>query len=158
MVRRASSDDVAEPIVARVAETVSIAVGERRIRIPRAVVLAVRRAVTVRVTVARVANSVVIHVGLLEVPCTQAVVDAVRHAVLVGIDIAERGARPVVLSNLPSSLALASAPIVLPDALPEWLSPIVAIMPGQLLAFHLSRLRGFDPDRPRGLQKVTRTT
>ncbi len=73
-------------------------------------------------------------------------------------DIAARGARPVVLSNLPSSLALASAPIVLPDALPEWLSPIVAIMPGQLLAFHLSRLRGFDPDRPRGLHKVTKTT
>jgi fructoselysine-6-P-deglycase FrlB-like protein len=27
-----------------------------------------------------------------------------------------------------------------------------------LLAFHLSRARGFDPDQPRGLSKVTRTT
>jgi glucosamine--fructose-6-phosphate aminotransferase (isomerizing) len=42
--------------------------------------------------------------------------------------------------------------------MPEWLSPIAAIVPGQLLAFHLSRLRGFDPDQPRGLKKVTKTT
>jgi len=70
----------------------------------------------------------------------------------------ERGARPVVLSNIESSLALAAAPLRLPPELPEWLSPIAAVVPGQLLAFHLSRLRGFDPDRPRGLSKVTRTT
>jgi glucosamine--fructose-6-phosphate aminotransferase (isomerizing) len=72
--------------------------------------------------------------------------------------IRERGARPVVISNLPSSLALAAAPIPIPSGLPEWLSPIAAIVPGQLLAFHLSRLRGFDPDQPRGLKKVTKTT
>jgi len=72
--------------------------------------------------------------------------------------MAERGARPVVLSNLDSSLALASAPLRLPAGIPEWLSPIAAVVPGQLLAFHLSRQRGFDPDQPRGLSKVTRTT
>jgi glucosamine--fructose-6-phosphate aminotransferase (isomerizing) len=71
--------------------------------------------------------------------------------------MAERGARPVVLSNLDSSLALASAPLRLPARIPEWLSPIAAVVPGQLLAFHLSRQRGFDPDQPRGLSKVTRT-
>ncbi len=72
--------------------------------------------------------------------------------------IVERGARPVVISNVPSSLALAAAPIPIPADMPEWLSPIAAIVPGQLLAFHLSRLRGFDPDQPRGLKKVTKTT
>jgi glucosamine--fructose-6-phosphate aminotransferase (isomerizing) len=72
--------------------------------------------------------------------------------------IRERGARPVVISNVPSSLALAAAPIPLPADMPEWLSPMAAIVPGQLLAFHLSRLRGFDPDQPRGLKKVTKTT
>jgi glucosamine--fructose-6-phosphate aminotransferase (isomerizing) len=72
--------------------------------------------------------------------------------------IGERGARPVVISNVASSLALAAAPIPLPADMPEWLSPIAAIVPGQLLAFHLSRLRGFDPDSPRGLKKVTKTT
>jgi glutamine---fructose-6-phosphate transaminase (isomerizing) len=69
-----------------------------------------------------------------------------------------RGAQPVVLSNLASSLALALAPLPLPAGVPEWLSPIAAVVPGQLLAFHLSRARGFDPDQPRGLSKVTRTT
>jgi glucosamine--fructose-6-phosphate aminotransferase (isomerizing) len=46
----------------------------------------------------------------------------------------------------------------LPADVPEWLSPIVTVVPGQMLAFHLSRQRGFDPDQPRGLSKVTRTT
>lgn len=72
--------------------------------------------------------------------------------------IRDRGARPVVLSNRPSSLDLAAAPIPLPAGMPEWVSPMAAIVPAQLLAFHLSRLRGFDPDQPRGLRKVTKTT
>jgi glucosamine--fructose-6-phosphate aminotransferase (isomerizing) len=73
-------------------------------------------------------------------------------------EMVRRGARPVVLSNLESSLALASAALPLPAGVPEWLSPIAAVVPGQLLAFHLSRTRGFDPDHPRGLKKVTRTS
>jgi glucosamine--fructose-6-phosphate aminotransferase (isomerizing) len=40
---------------------------------------------------------------------------------------------------------------------PEWLSPIPGTVPGQLLALHLARARGVDPDRPSGLTKVTRT-
>jgi glucosamine--fructose-6-phosphate aminotransferase (isomerizing) len=40
---------------------------------------------------------------------------------------------------------------------PEALSPLVAIVPGQLLALHLAQARGFDPDKPRGLNKVTKT-
>lgn len=41
--------------------------------------------------------------------------------------------------------------------LPELLSPIVSVVPGQLLAFHAARARGLDPDAPRGLRKVTET-
>ncbi len=73
-------------------------------------------------------------------------------------EMVRRGARPVVLSNLSSSLALATSALPLPDGVPEWLSPIAAVVPGQLLAFHLSRARGYDPDNPRGLKKVTLTT
>ena len=72
--------------------------------------------------------------------------------------IRERGARPVVFSNEPSSLELAAAPVALPAGMPEWVSPMAAIVPAQLLAFHLSRQRGYDPDNPRGLNKVTKTT
>lgn len=73
-------------------------------------------------------------------------------------DLCGRGARPVVLSNLRSSLNMAAAPIALPTGMPEWVSPIAAIVPGQLLAFHLTCIRGLDPDSPRGIRKVTRTT
>ena len=45
----------------------------------------------------------------------------------------------------------------LPRAVPEPLSPLVAIVPGQLLALHLAAARGYDPDKPRGLNKVTKT-
>jgi glutamine---fructose-6-phosphate transaminase (isomerizing) len=69
----------------------------------------------------------------------------------------QRGARPVVVSNVPSSLELASAALPLPADLPEWLAPIAAVVPGQLLAFHLARARGYDADQPRGLKKVTKT-
>ncbi len=40
---------------------------------------------------------------------------------------------------------------------PEWLSPVVTVVPGQSLALHLTLARGLDPDRPRRLAKVTRT-
>jgi glucosamine--fructose-6-phosphate aminotransferase (isomerizing) len=40
---------------------------------------------------------------------------------------------------------------------PEWLSPVVAVVPGQLFALHLAYTRHYDPDHPRGLRKVTET-
>ncbi len=41
---------------------------------------------------------------------------------------------------------------------PEWLSPLAAVIPAQLLAVGAAERRGLDADRPVGLQKVTRTT
>ena len=35
--------------------------------------------------------------------------------------------------------------------------PIVAIVPGQLLALHLALARGIDPEAPRWIRKVTLT-
>ena len=40
---------------------------------------------------------------------------------------------------------------------PEWLSPLVAVVPGQLAARRLAQLRGVDLDAPLGLHKVTLT-
>ncbi len=67
------------------------------------------------------------------------------------------GANLLVVSNEPEALALARAALPLPDDLPEWLSPIVSIVPCQLFAYHLARAKGIDPAAPRGLRKVTRT-
>lgn len=41
---------------------------------------------------------------------------------------------------------------------PEWVSPMNLIVPTQLLTEHLARRLGYDPDVPRGLNKVTQTS
>mgnify|MGYP005855382113 CR=1 FL=1 len=69
----------------------------------------------------------------------------------------EREAEVVAISDEPETLALARIPLALPRRVPEWLSPITAIIPGQLLAMHLAYVRDYDPDHPRGLRKVTQT-
>jgi glutamine---fructose-6-phosphate transaminase (isomerizing) len=55
--------------------------------------------------------------------------------------------------------AVASCPVgvVLPEGAGETLSPLLEILPFQLLARHLAVARGTDPDAPRGLRKVTET-
>jgi glucosamine--fructose-6-phosphate aminotransferase (isomerizing) len=68
-----------------------------------------------------------------------------------------RGADLVVISDVADALALSRAPLALPVSVPEWLSPLVAVVPGQLLAYHLTSAKGYDPDHPRGLTKVTKT-
>ena len=45
----------------------------------------------------------------------------------------------------------------LPPDLPEALASLATILPGQLLAEAVSRRRGYDPDAPPGLRKVTLT-
>jgi len=69
----------------------------------------------------------------------------------------ERQAEIMVISALDEALAMAQTPLALPRGLPEWLSPLVAVVPGQLFALGLTLAKGLDPDHPRGLRKVTLT-
>ncbi|NJN83217.1 MAG: SIS domain-containing protein [Caldilineaceae bacterium] len=69
----------------------------------------------------------------------------------------ERGAETVVISDDAVTLEMARIPLPLKASTPEWLSPITAIVPGQLFAMHLAHTRDYDPDHPRGLRKVTET-
>ncbi len=68
----------------------------------------------------------------------------------------QHAAELVVISNADSALALAQSPIRLP-AMPEWLSPIIAILAGQLFACHLTQVKGYDTEKPRTITKVTET-
>ncbi len=68
-----------------------------------------------------------------------------------------RGAEVVAISDRKDVLERAHGALPCPAAVPEWLSPIVAAIPGQLFALGLARAKGLDPDHPRGLSKVTRT-
>jgi glucosamine--fructose-6-phosphate aminotransferase (isomerizing) len=42
--------------------------------------------------------------------------------------------------------------VFVPDV-PDYLQPLVAVVPLQLLAYHVARLRGCDVDKPRNLAK-----
>lgn len=57
----------------------------------------------------------------------------------------------------PQSLPFATVGFALPEEQPEELAPIVDIIPLQQLALEMAVARGFDPDQPRGLSKVTET-
>ena len=69
----------------------------------------------------------------------------------------DRGAEVIAISDDRETLGMAQIPLELPVTVPEWLSPITAVIPGQLLAMHLAYIRNYDPDKPRGLHKVTET-
>ena len=69
----------------------------------------------------------------------------------------QREAEIVAISDDAATLALARTRLALPRSVPEWLSPLTTIVPGQLLALHLAQVRDYDPDHPRGLRKVTET-
>jgi glucosamine--fructose-6-phosphate aminotransferase (isomerizing) len=71
--------------------------------------------------------------------------------------VARRGARLIVASDDEALLARADVAFPLLPGVPEWLSPLTAVVPGQLAALRLARLRGIDLDRPLGLSKVTLT-
>ncbi|HEX6290721.1 MAG TPA: SIS domain-containing protein [Herpetosiphonaceae bacterium] len=72
-------------------------------------------------------------------------------------ELRARSAELLIVSDRQDVRDLATTFLPLAAPLPEWLSPITAIVPGQLLALHLALAKGFEPDRPRGLQKVTLT-
>ncbi len=72
-------------------------------------------------------------------------------------DLGERDVETVVVSDDPEALALGRWSIPIPATVPEWLRPIVSIVPAQLFAYHATLARGLDPDAPRYISKVTRT-
>lgn len=68
-----------------------------------------------------------------------------------------RGARLIAISDRPELLERAAAALPLPPGVPEWLSPLAAVVPGQLLTLAVARARGRSADAPAGLNKVTLT-
>jgi glucosamine--fructose-6-phosphate aminotransferase (isomerizing) len=69
----------------------------------------------------------------------------------------ERGVRVLMISDDEELLARAETSLGLVPGVPEWLSPLTAVVPAQVTAMRLARMRGLDVDRPVGLKKVTLT-
>lgn len=78
------------------------------------------------------------------------------HLARVTRELAARGAHTIAVTSDRAIAALARTVLPAPSPIDERLSPHVYIVPLQLFAHHLALARGFDPDRPRGLRKVTR--
>jgi len=71
--------------------------------------------------------------------------------------VQQRQAEVVLISDHQGLLDAADHKIPIPTGVPEWLSPITAIIPAQMFAMYLAHTRNFDVDQPRGLNKVTET-
>ncbi len=69
----------------------------------------------------------------------------------------QKDAELVVISDDRDALSLAQSPILLPLDIPEWLTPLVGIVPAQLFACHLTKVKGYDTESPRSITKVTET-
>lgn len=68
----------------------------------------------------------------------------------------DKKAECLVISNDSDALGRAVSAMPIP-AVPEWLSPVVSVIPGQLLAMNLALAKGHSVDKPSGLTKVTVT-
>jgi glucosamine--fructose-6-phosphate aminotransferase (isomerizing) len=64
----------------------------------------------------------------------------------------------VAVSDDRELLAAVDVGVAIEPGMPEWLAPLLAVIPGQAAALRLGELRGVDLDRPHGLSKVTLTT
>jgi len=69
----------------------------------------------------------------------------------------EYGVELLALSNRDEVLDMADTRVKLPASMPEWVSPMVSIVPAQLLCYHLTRAKGLNTESPRRLSKVTKT-
>jgi glucosamine--fructose-6-phosphate aminotransferase (isomerizing) len=72
-------------------------------------------------------------------------------------DLKQLRAEQLIISDDTNLLQDADFALPIPAGIPEWLTPIVAVLPGQLFAMALAQIKGLDPDQPVGLQKVTET-
>jgi glucosamine--fructose-6-phosphate aminotransferase (isomerizing) len=73
------------------------------------------------------------------------------------VPLKERDARVIAVSDVDAVLRRAHTKLELVPRVPEWLSPLTAVIPGQVTAMRLAQLRGLDIDSPRGLLKITLT-
>ena len=79
------------------------------------------------------------------------------HIVSFSKNLIGLGAELITISDKDELLELGVTQFQLSKDVPEWLSPINAIIPGQLFARQLAKEKGLNIDNPEGLSKVTET-
>lgn len=68
----------------------------------------------------------------------------------------KKQAELMIISNDDAAFEHAHQVMRLPS-MPEWLTPIIAVIQGQVFALRLALVKGYSVDQPRGLNKVTST-
>jgi glutamine---fructose-6-phosphate transaminase (isomerizing) len=72
-------------------------------------------------------------------------------------NLQQKRAECLVISDDAGALEHGTSRMPLPSGIPEWLSPVCAVVPGQFIAMHLALAKGHSVDKPEGLNKVTIT-
>lgn len=72
-------------------------------------------------------------------------------------ELKRRQAELLVISDDSTALDAAQLALPFPKGLPEWLTPLVAVVPGQRFALQLTLEKGLNPDEPEGIRKITET-
>ena len=72
-------------------------------------------------------------------------------------ELKRRKSELIIISDNLDLLEQAHLSFPIPSNIPEWLSPLVAILPGQMFALLLAQAKGLNPDQPLGIQKITET-
>ena len=71
--------------------------------------------------------------------------------------IIDIGAKIIMISNNSEMLNLGDYQLPVCSNVPDWLFPVVSVLPGQLMSLGLAKAKQLDPDQPKGITKVTRT-
>jgi glutamine---fructose-6-phosphate transaminase (isomerizing) len=72
-------------------------------------------------------------------------------------NLKERKAEMLIISDNLDVIKNANLPLPIPEGIQEWLTPLVAVIPGQFIGMRLAIEKGLNPDQPIGLHKVTET-
>jgi glucosamine--fructose-6-phosphate aminotransferase (isomerizing) len=152
-----------EPIVAALAKVPGVVVSGRGMAYAAALELAIKLKEACYLHAMGLSYADLLHgpIAVVDAETPAIVVAADSGPTLAGtVDLARRvtgaGASAFGIGG-GAALAAACTAALAGPALPEWLAPIGLIVPGQLVTEALARRLGINPDKPRGLSKVTRT-
>jgi glucosamine--fructose-6-phosphate aminotransferase (isomerizing) len=152
-----------EPVVAELADTRGVVVSGRGMAYSAALEIALKLKEACYLHAMGLSYADLLHgpIAVVDARTPAIVLAADAGPTLAGtVDLARRvtgaGARVYAIGGGPR-LAVASTRALPGPALPEWLAPMGLVVPGQLLTEALARRLGHDPDRPRGLSKITQT-
>jgi glutamine---fructose-6-phosphate transaminase (isomerizing) len=152
-----------EPIVAELAKVPGVVVSGRGMAYAAALELAIKLKEACYLHAMGLSYADLLHgpIAVVDAQTPAIVVAADSGPTLAGtVDLARRvtgaGASAFGIGGGDALAGVCTAALPGP-ALPEWLAPIGLIVPGQLLTEALARRLGINPDKPRGLSKVTQT-